>query len=144
MLEGVLVIAATAPATQILCGDFNVPQVETADGLIVTWGERISGTGVVRMRRLRRGQPADRWDRAERGAMQGQPESILVDAYRNLHGYGREDFSWFLKRKTLRVGRRFDHAFCSREITILRCEYLHDLREQRLSDHSALELDFDI
>jgi hypothetical protein len=86
VLEGVLeVVAATAPATQILCGDFTVPQVERADGLIVTWGERISRTGAVKMRRLRRGQPADRWDRAERGAMQGHPESILVDAYRYLH-----------------------------------------------------------
>jgi hypothetical protein len=32
----------------------------------------------------------------------------------------------------------------SAELKVLACEYLHRLREQRLSDHSALELDFDI
>ena len=42
VLEAVLnVVAATAPAAQILCGDFNVPQVETVDARIVTWRERI-------------------------------------------------------------------------------------------------------
>jgi hypothetical protein len=29
-------------------------------------------------------------------------------------------------------------------VTVVACEYLHHLPEQRLSDHSALELDFDI
>ena len=76
--------------------------------------------------------------------MQGHPESILIDAYRRLHGYTREDFSWILKKKALRIGRRFDHAFCSSQFKIIRCEYLHELREQNLSDHSALELDFDL
>lgn len=145
MLEAVLkLIAAAAPAPQILCGDFNVPQVETAEGRIVTWGEKISSTGIVKLRRARYGLRGDRWDRAERGAMQGHTDSILIDAYRHLHGYARGDFSWFLKRKALKIGRRFDHAFCSPAVKILRCEYLHDLREQGLSDHSALELDFDI
>src|SRR4029450_1991342 len=41
-----------------------------------------------------------------------------------------------------RIGRRFDHAFCSPEFKILRCEYLHEVRERNLSDHSALELEF--
>ena len=89
ILEAVLnVIAAAAPAPQILCGDFNLPQAETAEGRIVTWGERISTEGVVKMRRARFTLPGDRWDRAERGAMQGHPESILIDAYRRLHRYG--------------------------------------------------------
>jgi exonuclease III len=33
----------------------------------------------------------------------------LIDAYRHIHGYGREGFSWFLKRGQVRTGRRFDH-----------------------------------
>ena len=53
-------------------------------------------------------------------------------------------FSWFLKRKELRIGRRFDHVFYSPQVTVLACEYLHHLRGEGLSDHSALELDFDI
>ena len=40
--------------------------------------------------------------------------------------------------------RRFDHAFCSPELNVRACEYLHDLRTEGLSDQSALELDFDI
>jgi exonuclease III len=145
MIEGVLdVIAATAPATQILCGDFNAPQLERADGRIVTWGGRVLKTGVVKLRRTRFRYPADRWDHAERGVMQGLQNSILIDAYRHLHGYGRQEFSWFLKRKELRIGRRFDHAFCSPDVKVLACEYLHHLREAGLSDHSPLELDFNI
>ena len=76
--------------------------------------------------------------------MEGGTHKILIDAYRHLHGYGRQEFSWFLKRKELRIGRRFDHVFCSPELKVLACEYLHHLREEGLSDHSALELDFDI
>src|SRR5687768_3083496 len=104
MIEGVLnVIAATAPARRS-SAETSTPQAEMADGSIVTWGERVVTTGGVKLRRTRFGYPADRWDHAERGAMQGHPESILIDAYRSLHGYTREDFSWILKKKALRIG----------------------------------------
>jgi exonuclease III len=129
MLEGVLAaVAAAHPSPQILCGDFNVPQHETAEGTIVTWAQRIGSNEVISMRRAWRGRAADRWDRAERGVMEGGAEKILIDAYRQLHGYGREDFSWYLTRKARRKGRRFDHVFCSPSLRLARCEYLHDLR----------------
>ena len=76
--------------------------------------------------------------------MEGGPQRALVDAYRTLHGYERQEFSWFLKRGEKRIGRRFDHVFCSRDIRIERCEYLHDRREAGLSDHSPLEMDFQL
>ena len=47
--------------------------------------------------------------------MEGGPNRALVDAYRARHGYERQEFSWYLKRGERRVGRRFDHAFCSRD-----------------------------
>jgi exodeoxyribonuclease III len=145
MIEGVLAVVADAhPARQILCGDFNLPQLETTEGQIVTWAERVGSAGSVKIRRTWRGQPASRWDQAERGIMEGGTNKILIDAYRHLHGYGRQEFSWFLTRKELRVGRRFDHVFCSPDVSVLACEYIHDLRIRGLSDHSALELDFDI
>jgi len=75
---------------------------------------------------------------------QGGASRLLVDAYRTLHGYAREDFSWYLKRGTRRIGLRFDHVFCSAGVRIVQCEYLHDVREHGLSDHSALQLDFDL
>jgi exonuclease III len=145
MIEGVLaVVAAAHPARQILCGDFNLPQLETIVGRIVTWAERVGSTGTRTMRPTWRGQPGTRWDQAERGVMEGGTGKILIDAYRHLHGYGRQEFSWFLKRKALLVRRRFDHAFCSPGLKVTACEYLHDLRTENLSDHSALQLDFDI
>jgi exonuclease III len=143
MLEAVATVVAAPCATpQILCGDFNVPQAELPDGRIVTWAEHMTADGSTRPRARKFGADARRWDAAERTIMVGGRDRVLVDAYRALHGYGRQEFSWFLKRRALRIGRRFDHVFCSRELRILRCEYLHDVRESGLSDHSALEFDF--
>lgn len=76
--------------------------------------------------------------------MQGGAQRELIDAYRTLHGYRRQEFSWFLKRGANLTGRRFDHVFCSRELGPSRCEYLHDLRDIGLSDHAPLEIDFEI
>ena len=73
--------------------------------------------------------------------MAGGAEKQLTDAYRQLHGYGRQEFSWFVKRGERRIGRRFDHVVCTRDFKIRRCEYIHDVREDGLSDHAALELD---
>jgi exonuclease III len=85
-----------------------------------------------------------RWERAERLVMEGGARRTLVDVYRRLHGYSREDFSWFLTRGSLRIGRRFDHVFCSPDLHPLRCEYVHEVRERGLSDHSALQVEFDL
>jgi exonuclease III len=145
MLEAIAAVVAAPGATpQILCGDFNVPQAELSDGRIATWAERMAADSPPRPRARMFGKDARRWDAAERTIMVGGRDLTLVDAYRGLHGYGRQEFSWFVKRHARRVGRRFDHVFCSRELRILRCEYLHDVRERGLSDHSALEVDFDL
>jgi exonuclease III len=91
-----------------------------------------------------KGPRRTRRDHAERGVMQGHQDSILIDAYRISTATAVRCFSWFLKRKKLRIGRRFDHVFYSPQVTVLACEYLHHLRGEGPSDHSALELDFDI
>ena len=144
MLEAVLAVVADTSAPSLLCGDFNLPQAETPDGRIVTWAEQMKAGEEPRLRSRRRGVDGRRWDRAERFVLEGGAPRILVDAYRTLHGYGREAFSWYLKRGGFLVGRRFDHVFCSADLRIVRCEYRHDVRERGLSDHSALELDFDV
>ena len=120
------------------------PQAETSDGRIVTWAEQLKAGGAPRLRLRRHGIDGRRWDRAERLVMEGGAQRALVDVYRRLHGYSREDFSWFLTRGSLRVGRRFDHVFCSPDLRPLSCEYLHEVRERGLSDHSALQVDFDL
>ena len=66
--------------------------------------------------RVKRGH-ARRWDAAERTVMEGGSQK-LIDAYRSLHGYSRQEFSWFLGHGQTRIGRRFDHAFCSQELVI--------------------------
>ena len=144
MLEAVLAVVSAPSTPTILCGDFNVPQAETRDGRIVTWAQRMKAGQETRLRARRHGMEGRRWDLAERTLMEGGAQRVWIDAYRHLHGYEREDFSWFLKRGPRRIGRRFDHIFCSREIRVIRCEYLHSVREDCLSDHSAVELDFDV
>jgi exonuclease III len=143
MLEAVsAVVSEHSNAPSILCGDFNVPQAETPDGRIVTWGEDVVDGEPRIWGRWKGGEGRD-WDRAERTVMEGGAQRHLIDAYRHLHGYGRQEFSWFVKRKEKRIGRRFDHVFCSRDLVIKGCEYLHGVREDGFSDHSALELDFE-
>ncbi len=62
----------------------------------------------------------------------------LVDAFRYLHP-GRVEHSWVGRTGD---GYRYDHAFVSKALLDGRdgCAYLHQPRELRLSDHSALTL----
>jgi exonuclease III len=63
----------------------------------------------------------------------------FVDAYRLLHD-GRTEHSWVSLDNE---GFRFDHAFVTHSLAerVARCEYLHETREQGLTDHSALVLE---
>ena len=123
MLEAVsAVVSARDDVPCILCGDFNMPQAETLEGRIVTWAERVMINGEPRMRARLRGGSGHRWDAAERTVMEGGTRRDLLDVYRHLHGYVREEFSWFLRRGGRRTGRRFDHVFCSRELVLNRCD----------------------
>jgi exodeoxyribonuclease-3 len=67
-------------------------------------------------------------------------EHGLTDAFRHLHPVAAEH-SWVGRTGD---GYRYDHAFCSRSLTaaISTCEYLHEPRHDRLSDHSALTAGF--
>lgn len=60
------------------------------------------------------------------------------DAFRTLHGYSRRDRSWLYPNG--RMGYRLDHILV-RGLAVAACEYRHDLRERRLSDHSAIWAD---
>ena len=60
--------------------------------------------------------------------------------FRLLNGYDTNDFSWILPRKGRVIAkRRFDHIFVSKKLNPKQCHYLHSLRENELSDHSAIE-----
>ena len=66
----------------------------------------------------------------------------LPDVFRGLNGWKACDVSWVAKRGEDEVGRRFDHVFASKNLKAHTCEYVHEWREQRLSDHSAIETVF--
>jgi exonuclease III len=125
---------------RILCGDFNTPQEERADGRVVTWGESINRNGIVRL--LLRGDREGRWDKAEREVLLGLGDFDLGDVFRRIHGYTVQDFSWHFARTGKIIRRRFDHIFASRSLNAIECSYLHGLREEGLSDHSPIECVF--
>ena len=127
---------------RILCGDFNSPKEEHADGTVVAWGQRRGKNGELINARTTWGQPGARWPEGERSVLLGLADFDLPDVFRTLHGYEQEAFSWVLRRNTKEFGRRFDHIFASASLGPRRCEYIHEWREAGLSDHSAIEAAF--
>lgn len=66
----------------------------------------------------------------------------FLDAYRQAHPNDM-DYSWFGRRSG--AGYRFDHVFCSigHGWVVHAAGYLHEPRENRLSDHSAMVVRLD-
>jgi exonuclease III len=107
----------------ILCGDINAPQAEFPTGEVVTWAQTVSGNGKARLHKQFRGQPALRWDAAERNILSGLSACAMSDAFRKLHGYGMPAWSWRLSRKGKSFDRRFDHVSLSESLCPMRAEY---------------------
>lgn len=128
---------------RVLCGDFNSPKEELADGTVVTWAESVRPDGTVRCRKRIRGGEGARWDAGERNVIAGFGPLGMRDVYRQLHGYESSAYSWVLRRGEKTVRRRFDHIFASQELRATSCEYVHDWRRAELSDHSAIEACFE-
>jgi exonuclease III len=131
---------------RILCGDFNSPIQEMADGQIRTCGQVTLGPDgryiICESWEDKQGRrfPEERWDMAERQVLQGLRRYDLSDVFRAKHRYGHEEFSYYIYNRGRRIGRRFDHIFASHLLEVIGCEYLHDLREvQKLSDHAPIE-----
>jgi exonuclease III len=109
----------------ILCGDLNTPQYEARDGTVQTFAQTRTG-------RLRPGR-GERHDRIERMIVTGP--AGWRDAFRTLHGYEARDRSWKTGRHP---GYRLDHILISSGLAAQACAYDHGLREDGLSDHSAM------
>ena len=118
-------LACDSERPRILCGDFNSPKAELPDGTTLTWG-----------------RPPGRWDAGERSVLVGLAAYDLPDVFRELHGFERQEFSWCWHGRGREVGRRFDHVFASRRLQAHVCRYVHEVRQDRLSDHSAILVDF--
>ena len=63
----------------------------------------------------------------------------LMDAWRKVHGEKRE-FTWYSNTGN---GFRLDHFFIDNELSekIVSCEYIHQYRENKISDHSMMILE---
>jgi exonuclease III len=115
---------------RVLCGDFNTPRQETSEGEVITFAENHP-------------QWLERWDAAERSVVTGLAEWDLVDVFRKLHGYERQDVSWvFHTRARRKAAFRLDHVLASASLATCLCDYHHGWREIGLSDHSAIEAVF--
>jgi len=134
---------------RMLCGDFNSPLQEMADGQIRTCGQDTRGSDgqymIGEWWRDKQGRkfPEERWDMAERQVLQGLRRYDLGDVFRAKHPYGHEEFngekefSYYTNNRGKRIGRRFDHIFASHLLEVVECEYLQELWE--LSDHAPIE-----
>src|SRR4051794_9270116 len=141
-LESVRDALAAAARPRILCGDFNAPQLELADGRIVTWAEVLTAQGEPRLRRLFRGEPGARWDSAERWPFDGTAE--LVDQFRGHHGFEVIATSWQQPRRGRVIRRRFDHLVTDQVISATAISYLNEAADAGLSDHAPLVADLAI
>jgi exonuclease III len=127
------VFAALAPPSElprILAGDLNTPRYESREGEVQSFARTRSG-------RLRPELGA-RHDAAELALVVGLGEHGYRDAFRDLHGYSRRDRSWLYPHR--KTGYRLDHLIV-RGFAIDACEYEHDWRDARLSDHAAIWAD---
>ncbi|MFL5955877.1 MAG: hypothetical protein ACJ756_00345, partial [Solirubrobacterales bacterium] len=82
-----------------------------------------------------RPERGERWDAAEQALVRGLEPFGYRDAFRTLHGYAERSATWAWPTGG---GYRLDHLIVSAGVEVERCEYRHDWRIERLSDHSAL------
>jgi exodeoxyribonuclease III len=113
---------------RLVCGDLNTPRKEHPDGRVWTFARNRSG-------RLRP-ERGERWDAAELALIKGLAEHGFRDGFRSLHGLEVREPSWVWQRSG--GGYRLDHLIVSAEVEVRVCGYLHEWRDEGLSDHSPL------
>ena len=123
---------------RILTGDFNSPKQEFETGEVITWGQKISPSGKVRISvnpKWKHECTGERWDSAERNIIQNHSEVGLIDVFRSSNGYSDKSASWFTRQG---MGRRYDHIFCSDDFDVRGSYYDQQPRLNNSSDHSPL------
>jgi exonuclease III len=113
---------------RLVCGDFNTPRKEHADGRVWTFARDRYG----RMRPDR----GERWEQAELALIKGLEQRGFRDAFRSVHDPTIRELSW--EWQTWGGGYRLDHLIVSAEVEVCDINYLHEWRKRGLSDHSAL------
>lgn len=113
---------------RLVCGDLNTPRREHPDGRVWTFARDRYG-------RLRPDR-GERWDAAELALIKGLEARGFRDAFRSLHGLDQREPSWVWQRWG--GGYRLDHLIVSSELEVPVCGYLHQWRDEGVSDHSPL------
>ncbi|HWE08923.1 MAG TPA: endonuclease/exonuclease/phosphatase family protein [Solirubrobacteraceae bacterium] len=129
--EAVHAHVASGAGPRLVCGDLNTPRKEHPDGRVWTFARDRSGRLVP--------ERGPRWDEAELALVKGLEQYGFRDAFREVHGLERREFSWEWPRTG--GGYRLDHLIVSAEIAVSECRYLHQWRRAGLSDHSPLLAD---
>jgi exodeoxyribonuclease-3 len=125
--EAVFAHLSAGRGPRLVCGDLNTPRREHPDGRVWTFARDRYG-------RLRDDR-GERWDRRAR-AHQSLEDGGFRDAFRSLHGLEQREPSWVWQRWG--GGYRLDHLIVSPEVKVQVCGYLHEWRDDSLSDHSPL------
>ena len=140
LLEGIYkTLSQDLNTFTILTGDFNSPQEEMDNGEVHTWASSKNKAGIYKLKKSR----GERWDNGERNIISGLKDYDLEDVYRKLYGYEKQEYSWVAKREGKEWGRRFDHVFAAKELNPIEAKYVHEVRTEKISDHSAMEVTFD-
>jgi exonuclease III len=120
---------------RVLCGDFNSPRRELPDGSIITFYQS--------EKTLRPTKDGAAFNHIHRELLRGLARFEVHDAYRRLHGWNVDDFSWRASYRGRSFGFRLDHILSSESLVPTECFYHHAWREpDNLSDHSAMEATF--
>jgi exonuclease III len=77
--------------------------------------------------------------------MQGQTVDAWMHAAARENRPVRDRYTWYTSRGERQFGRRLDYAFLSPALApeLIDARHEHVVREQELSDHSALEVDLE-
>lgn len=122
----------------LLTGDFNEPQYAFQDDRIVTFGQEQTNDDTYRCWSgwsfNGRSGTGEEWDAAVRWFFESLDEHRLRNAFWDASGHRKMEPSHISRGKP----RWFDHIFISEDFQVEKCNYLHDVRLNGLSDHSAL------
>lgn len=123
----------------ILTGDFNSPRKEFKDGTLVTWGQRITSKGEIKLRKRIKGEDGLRWHQGEYNLLKGIGSIGYVDYFRRTHGYNNNEYSWITSTNR-NIRYRFDHILGPENIRVDSIHYLNEAIDLKLSDHAPLQI----
>ena len=126
-------LGTTNGKVRIVVGDFNEPRSES-DSEIESWAYETRG--LKKIPQERRPEKQRHWDETVHTLFEGEQQHGMRDLFRLFHGYEHEAYSH--ERGKNKTPCRYDHIFGSEHFKVSSCEYLHPLREEKVSDHSPL------